>query len=140
MQKDSYEDILFLEHPTSLRHPRMSVQNRAAQFAPFAALTGYEEALGETARQTSQRIALDEDSKENLDRKLQWLLAHKEEQIKVQITYFIEDTKKEGGRYVTEKENISRLLTYEEKIVLGSGKQIKTTDIMDLQWEHCDIF
>ena len=103
MQKDSYEDILFLEHPTSLRHPRMSVQNRAAQFAPFAALTGYEEALGETARQTSQRIVLDEDSKENLDRKLQWLLAHKEEQIKVQITYFIEDTKKEGGRYVTEK-------------------------------------
>ena len=83
MQKDSYEDILFLEHPTSLRHPRMSVQNRAAQFAPFAALTGYEEALGETARQTSQRIVLDEDSKENLDRKLQWLLAHKEEQIKV---------------------------------------------------------
>ena len=71
MQKDSYEDILFLEHPTSLRHPRMSVQNRAAQFAPFAALTGYEEALGETARQTSQRIVLDEDSKENLDRKLQ---------------------------------------------------------------------
>ena len=131
MQKDSYEDILFLEHPTSLRHPRMSVQNRAAQFAPFAALTGYEEALGETARQTSQRIVLDEDSKENLDRKLQWLLAHKEEQIKVQITYFID---------VTEKENISRLLPYEEKIVLGSGKQIKTTDIMDLQWEHCDIF
>ena len=88
MQKDSYEDILFLEHPTSLRHPRMSVQNRAAQFAPFAALTGYEEALGETARQTSQRIVLDEDSKENLDRKLQWLLAHKEEQIKVQITLY----------------------------------------------------
>lgn len=140
MQKDSYEDILFLKHPTSVRHPRMSIQNRAAQFAPFAALTGYEEALGETARQTKERILLDEDSKEILDRKLQWLLAHTEEEIDVEITHFIEDTKKEGGRYITEKENISRILPYEEKIVLASGKQIKTADIIDLQWEHCDMF
>lgn len=63
MQKDSYEDILFLEHRHRYGIEECSVQNRAAQFAPFAALTGYEEALGETARQTSQRIVLDEDSK-----------------------------------------------------------------------------
>lgn len=140
MQKDSYEDILFLEHPTSMRHPRMSIQNRAAQFAPFAALTGYEEALGETARQTKERIVLDEDSKDILDRKLQWLLAHSKEKIEAEITYFVEDPKKEGGRYIMQKENISRILPYEDKIVLASGKQIKTADIIDLQWEHCDMF
>ena len=72
--KNTYEDIINMEHPTSKRHPRMTVYNRAAQFSPFAALTGHEEALKETARITDNKIELDENVKRELDYKLQQIL------------------------------------------------------------------
>ncbi len=98
---DRYKDMLFLSHPDSPRHPRMPLQDRAAQFSPFAALTGYEAALKETARLTDRFIELDEDRKQEIDRLLFYLQQHREDQIPVKITYFIPDSRKEGGSYRT---------------------------------------
>lgn len=96
-----YEDMLHLPHPVSTTHPRMPLQDRAAQFSPFAALTGYEAALKETARLTDRFIELDEDRKQEIDRQLLYLQQHREEQLPVKITYFIPDARKEGGSYRT---------------------------------------
>lgn len=96
-----YEDMLHLPHHVSATHPRMSLQDRAAQFSPFAALTGYEAALKETARLTDRFIELDEDRKQEIDRQLFYLQQHREEQLPVKITYFIPDARKEGGSYRT---------------------------------------
>lgn len=96
-----YEDMLHLPHPVSTAHPRMPLQDRAAQFSPFAALTGYEAALKETARLTDRFIELDEDRKQEIDRLLFYLQQHREEQVPVKITYFIPDARKAGGNYRT---------------------------------------
>lgn len=96
-----YKDMLHLPHPVSATHPRMSLQDRAAQFSPFAALTGYEAALKETARLTDQFIELDEDRKQELDRQIFYLQQHMEEQLLVKVTYFVPDARKEGGSYNT---------------------------------------
>ena len=96
-----YEDILHLPHPVSTAQPRMPLEDRAAQFSPFAALMGYEAALKETARLTDRFIELDEDRKQEIDRLLFYLQQHREEQVPVKITYFIPDARKAGGNYRT---------------------------------------
>lgn len=96
-----YEDMLHLPPPVSTAHPRMPLQDRAAQFSPFAALTGYEAALKETARLTDRFIELDEDRKQEIDRLLFYVQQHREEQVPVKITYFIPDARKAGGNYRT---------------------------------------
>ena len=96
-----YQDMLHLPHPVSATHPRMSLQDRAAQFSPFAALTGYEDALKETARLTDRFIELDEDRKQEIDRQIGYLQLHRDESITVKITYFVPDIRKEGGAYNT---------------------------------------
>ena len=83
-----YDDILHLPHPTSKRHPRMPIADRAAQFSPFAALTGHGAAIEETARVTDRRIELDEDAKEQLDQTLQLLLERIDEQPEITVTWF----------------------------------------------------
>ena len=93
--------MLHLPHPVSATHPRMSLQDRAAQFSPFAALTGYEDALKETARLTDRFIELDEDRKQEIDRQIGYLQLHRDESITVKITYFVPDIRKEGGAYNT---------------------------------------
>ncbi len=98
---EKYKDILHLPHPVSRTHPRMSLQDRAAQFSPFAALTGYDAALKETARLTERFIELDEDRKQEIDRQLYYIQEHMAQKPPVQITYFVPDPKKEGGSYVT---------------------------------------
>ena len=94
-----YDDIINLSHHVSSRHPQMPMMNRAAQFSPFAALTGYDDAVRETARLTDEKIELDEYEKEELDRKIQWLGSHLDEHIPVSITYFQPDDRKAGGTY-----------------------------------------
>lgn len=98
---EKYQDMLHLPHPVSATHPRMSLQDRAAQFSPFAALTGYEDALKETARLTDRFIELDEDRKQEIDRQIGYLQLHRDESITVKITYFVPDIRKEGGAYNT---------------------------------------
>ena len=88
-----------MPHHVSVSHPRMSLQDRAAQFSPFAALTGYDAVLKEKARLTDQFIELDEDRKQEINRQIGYLQQHLSEPITVKITYFEPDTRKEGGAY-----------------------------------------
>ena len=96
-----YDNILRLPHPTSAKHPRMPVSERAAIFSPFAALSGHAGAIAETARLTDQRIELDEDTRAELDRRQTVLLEHIAEQPEVTVTWFQPDERKDGGAYVT---------------------------------------
>ena len=96
-----YEDILHLPHPTSKKHPRMSMEERAAQFSPFAALTGFGGVIQETGRLTDRRVELGESDRAELERTLNFLDSQEEEHPLVQVTYFLPDERKEGGSYVT---------------------------------------
>ena len=109
----NYDDIINLKRPIS-KHPKMSLYQRSAQFAPFAALTGYEGQVKETARLTDRRIELDEEMKLILDLKIQVIKEMLSDNPEVEITYFIPDTRKDGGKYVTIinndlRKNIERL-------------------------------
>ena len=95
----NYEDIINLTHHVSKKHPQMSMHDRAAQFAPFAALSGHSEAIAETARLTDRKIELDEYEKMNLDEKLIVLQEHIRETPEINVTYFCPDDNKDGGRY-----------------------------------------
>lgn len=130
--KDNYQDIINLEH-YELKHPRMSRYNRAAQFAPFAALTGYFEKVKEVARLTSQKIELDDSLKEIINYQLNQLNDVIKLKPEVEVTYFVPDIKKEGGAYLTKKGHIKRIdfinrfikFTDNEKIIIDEIITIK---------------
>lgn len=130
---DSYEDILHLPHPTSATRPRMSIANRAAQFAPFAALTGYDAAVKETARLTDRQIELDEGALAILNSKLQMLADHLAEHPEVAITYFQPDEKKAGGAYMTATGRVKKMDDFEGVIVLTSGERILFERILEIE-------
>jgi hypothetical protein len=96
-----YDDIIDLSHPVSQKHPQMSMHDRAAQFSPFAALTGHGAAIAETERETAAWTELEEDEREQLNRQLCTLRECLGEQMEVAITYFVPDSRKAGGAYVT---------------------------------------
>ena len=98
---EGYEDIINLPHHVSKTRPQMSMLDRAAQFSPFAALTGYDAAIKETGRLTDEKIEMDEDRKAALDMKQAYLIEMIDEQPEISVTYFLPDTKKSGGSYVT---------------------------------------
>lgn len=127
-----YEDILHLPRPTRYARPPMSRQDRAAQFAPFAALTGHEAAIGETARVTQQRRYLTEDEKEQLDRKQQLLLSHIEEHPPVTVRYFQADQQKEGGAYRVISGHLRGINSLRRLLRLMEGADIPLDDILDL--------
>ena len=120
-----YDDIIHLPHHISQNHPQMLLRDRAAQFAPFAALTGYEAAVGETARQTTDRRELDAQEAAELNRRLTDLAARLKDRPEVTIEYFVLDGRKAGGAYVSVTgvvRNISvseRLLVMEDGTVIG---------------------
>ena len=130
-----YDDILQLPHPTSIKHPRMPMGDRAAQFSPFAALTGHGAAIAETARVTDRRIELDEDAKEQLDQKLRRLLERIGEQPEITVTWFLPDEKKTGGRYLTTTGTLKRIDSQEHRLVLTDGAQIPLEDILEIGGE-----
>ena len=132
---DKYEDIINLPHHVSKKHPPMSLYARSAQFAPFAALTGYEDAVKETARETSEKIELDEEMKIILDGKIQILLEKIKRNVEVSITYFIEDLKKDGGKYVTVCGIIKRIDAYKQCIYLADNTEIPMDNIIDISGE-----
>lgn len=133
---ENYNDIIHLSRPKS-KHPKMSLYQRSAQFAPFAALTGYEGQIKETARLTDKRIEIDEELKQILDMKLQIIQEKILNKPKVEITYFIPDNKKKGGRYNTIIDCISKIDNYNEKLIMGNGLQIDIKEILDID---SDIF
>ena len=130
-----YDDILHLPHPTSKRHPRMPIVDRAAQFSPFAALTGHRAAIEETARVTDRRIELDEDAKEQLDQTLQLLLERIDEQPEVTVTWFSPDKKKAGGQYHTATGKLKRIDSREGRLILTDGNQIPLEDLLEIRSE-----
>ena len=132
-----YDDILYRSRPVSAAHPPMSRMDRAAQFAPFAALTGYEAAVRETARLTAGRMELSEDEKQSINRVLVYLQAHCAQQPPVTAVYFLPDQKKDGGAYVTAKGALRRMDLTARCLLLTDGTQIPIDDIAQL---HCSDF
>ena len=128
-----YEDILNLPHHVSKTRPQMSMLDRVAQFSPFAALTGYDDAIKETGRLTDEKIEMDEDRKAALDMKQAYLIEMIDEQPEISITYFLPDTKKPGGAYVTVTGNLKRFDEYERLLILTDGKKIPMDDIADIE-------
>lgn len=125
-----YDDIIDLPHPVSQRHPRMPLADRAAQFSPFAALTGLDAALQETARLTDQRITLDEYEQAELDKTLQALREAAPQHPAVEITYFQPDARKAGGQYVTSVGHVKRIAEYEQQLILTEGTSIPLAEII----------
>ena len=132
---NQYDDILHLPHPTSQRHPRMPIADRAAIFSPFAALTGHAAAIQETARLTDQRLELDEDTKAALDQKQQILEDCLAEQPEVTVTWFLPDERKAGGSYVTTVGRLKKTDHVERLMILTDGTRIPLDDILDIESE-----
>ena len=132
-----YDDIINLPHPTSQRHPRMPIHDRAAIFSPFAALSGHGAAIEETARLTERRIELDEDSRAELDRRQAALLEHIDEQPEVTVTWFQPDERKDGGAYLTATGRLKKFRELERLLVLADGTEIPLEDVVALE---SDIF
>ena len=130
-----YDDIIQLQHPTSASHPRMAAHDRAAQFAPFAALTGYAGAIRETARLTDEKVDLDANMLATLDRKLRLLADRITDRPEVSITYFQPDARKAGGAYVTITGAVRRIDTVEQVIIMADRTVIPITDILEIAGE-----
>ncbi len=130
MKDKDYSDIIDLPHPVSSRHPSMPIGDRAAQFSPFAALTGHEAAIQETARLTDRRIEMDEQSMNTINEKLLLLADSKE--CRAVFTYFQADKRKEGGAYVTCQGQVKKIDGIEGVVVLKDGKTIALSDIIDI--------
>ena len=128
-----YDDIINLTHHQSKNHPHMSLHDRAAQFAPFAALTGYDDAVKEARRLTDSKPELDENQLEELDQKLADLMTRIEEHPEVTITYFEPDDKKEGGAYVTCVGIIKKIDSYMRHLIFEDGKEINFDNVIDIQ-------
>ena len=135
-----YDDIIDLPHHISKKHPQMSLEARAAQFAPFAALTGYDDAVKETARLTNERIDLDEEAKMMLDAKLQVIREQLSEKPLVTITYFVPDAKKYGGKYVTTNGNVKKIDDYKHLIILDNSLEIPIDEIIDITLNNTTEF
>ncbi|MFV0353410.1 MAG: hypothetical protein ACK5JF_14065 [Oscillospiraceae bacterium] len=131
--RGKYDDIINLPHPVSATRPQMSLANRAAQFSPFAALTGFEAAIAETGRLTDGRIELAEGTIAALDRKLGILADAVDTKPEIAITYFLQDERKEGGAYVTVTGTAKKIDGFERAIVLADGKKIAIVDILELE-------
>lgn len=132
MNKDNYEDIINLKHHVSTRHPQMSISQRAAQFAPFAALTGYEDNIKEATRLTDNKIEITEELKSILNNKLQIILNHLQEEPTITIIYFIYDNIKSGGKYVTKIGKIKKIDIIEGYLTLTDKTKIPINEIISI--------
>ena len=128
-----YEDISHLPHPTSKKHPRMSMEERAAQFSPFAALTGFGGVIRETGRLTDARVELGESDRAELERTLNFLDSQEEEHPLVQATFFLPDERKEGGAYVTVTGRLKRIDQVEGVLLLQEGVRVPIRDIREVR-------
>ena len=132
---DNYDDIIHLPRHVSKRHPQMSLYNRAAQFAPFSALTGYGDAIAETARQTNPKIEMMEDDRQLMDRKLSILTTCLEKEPTITITYFQSDGRKDGGQYLTITGVVRAIRTNERIIMMKDRTKISIDTIVGLEGE-----
>ena len=129
-----YDEIMELPHHVSKTRPQMPMSDRAAQFAPFAALTGYDSAIKETGRLTDERIELDEEALTALDRKYQLLMDTLDDAPEVTIIYFQPDARKAGGQYVSATGTVKKVDTFGRQILLQDGTRIPLDSIYDLRF------
>ena len=137
MSKKSYDDIIDLPCPTSTHHPRMARIDRAAQFAPFAALTGYDAAIFEAARLTEREIELNEDMTEKLDRWSALLTDILDSEPRLKITYFISDKKKDGGSYKTVEGRLTAFDRNKKTITIDRREIIPLVNVKEM---HSELF
>ena len=128
-----YDDIIHLPHKQSAARPHMSVIDRAAQFSPFAALTGHGDAIKETERLTGRKMELDEHSKEALDMRLQMIMENLSGQPELSVTYFLPDAKKAGGEYVTLSGTVKRIDEVKQLIIMRDGTIIPIDDVVGIE-------
>ena len=136
-ESTKYDDIINLSHHISETHPQMPVEDRAAQFAPFAALTGYGDAIRETARITDEKIQIDEEQKEILDYKLQILINHSGERPEITVTYFQSDEKKKGGSYRKLTGRLKKIDSYRKILFMEDGTAIPMEDVKFMDFCFC---
>ena len=130
-----YNEIIYLPHHVSKTRPQMPMSDRAAQFAPFAALTGYDAAIKETGRLTDERIELDVEALSALDMKYQLLMEALDEAPEVTITYFQPDERKAGGKYVSAVGAVKKIDDFERRITMRDGTRIPTDDVLSIDGE-----
>lgn len=137
MKNDNYQDIINLPHHVSKKRQKMPISDRAAQFAPFAALTGYEENIKEATRLTDARIEIDEEKKLILNDKLQIILNNIKNEPTITFTYFIYDNKKSGGKYIDITNKVKKINITDGYITLIDKTKIPIEEIIDI---NGDIF
>ncbi len=130
----TYDDIINLPHPTSARHPRMSLYDRAAQFAPFAALTGHDAAIEETARLTDEKPELSEDTVARLNEKLNLIMENAGTEQVVTITFFVPDESKSGGACVTHSGVVQKIDECEHTVIMADKTVIPMKQICEIIW------
>ena len=129
----AYDDIINLPHPISAKHPRMSLYDRAAQFSPFAALTGHDAAIEETARLTDEKVELSEDTIARLNEKLSLIMKNTGAEQMVIITYFVPDKRKSGGAYVSHSGIVKKIDEYERTVIMMDKTVIPIKQICEIQ-------
>ena len=131
-----YDDIIHLPHHVSKTRPQMSLEDRAAQFSPFAALTGYDAAILETGRLTEEKSELGEETQAILDRKQRYLAEIIDTKPEITVTYVVPDEKKSGGAYSTVTGFLKRIDEYERVLMLTDGRKIQRDAILDIESEE----
>ena len=132
---EKYREIIGLPHHVSKTRPQMPMSDRAAQFAPFTALTGYDSAIKETGRLTDERIELDEEALTTLDMKYQLLMDALDDEPEVTITYFQPDERKTGGKYVSATGAVKKVDDFERRIIMQDGLKILMDDVLSIDGE-----
>lgn len=143
MMNKNYDDIINLPHFESKKHKRMSLEARSAQFAPFSALTGYEDIVKETARLTDKKIEIDDEQKQILNNKLQFILKNIDLFPEITFTYFVKDNQKSGGKYIEKTGIIKKIDNINGLIILKDKSKIKINDIINITsnlFQKIDLF
>lgn len=138
INRHRYDDIIDLPHHVSKTHPQMSLRDRAAQFSPFAALTGYEDAVGEAARLTDRRRELDEEQTARLERRLSLLTGIAAERPEIEVTYFLPDGRKSGGQYMIVRGTLRRIDETEKTLIFTDGRRIAIRDIWEISGDFLE--
>lgn len=132
---ENYDDIINLPHHVSATRPQMHMSDRAAQFSPFAALTGYDAAIKETGRLTDEKIELDEENLKDLNMRFQMLIDHLKDEPEVTFTYFKPDERKAGGAYIEVTGTVKKVDDFERQIVMRNGMKMPMDDILNIEGE-----
>jgi len=138
--KDDYGDMIDMPHHVSLRHPQAAMEARAAQFAPFAALTGYYDVIEETARLTDESAELDEESISELNDKIVYLCARLKDAPEITVTFFRPDEKKAGGSYLSVTGTVKRVDELEHRLIMDDGRSIAMGFITGIDGEIFEGF